>query len=242
MSDSQFRPAQSRRLFEDVLEQFEAAIAAGELSAGDRLPAERDLAQQFEVSRASVREAIRVLETLGLVTVARGAENGGVRLREEPGNAFTYLLRLYLSLQHASHQDVVDFLVVTSGWATRVAASDSADQATLRSLGSVVEAMEDHSLDPIAWQELDASFHSLVVRASHNAIAGLVLDGLSDSLKRLILAGITADQEWDETRERLIVEHREIYEAIVAREPDRAEALMRTHLTVWCSRALAVSD
>jgi GntR family transcriptional repressor for pyruvate dehydrogenase complex len=242
MSENQFRPVQARRLFEDVLEQLEEAITAGELAAGDRLPPERELAQQFEVSRTSVREAIRVLEALGLVTVNRGAESGGVWLREEPGNAFTYLLRLYLSLQHASLRDVVDFLIVTSGWATRAAAGESGNAAMLESLRGVVEAMEDPSLDPIAWHELDASFHSLVVRASDNAIAGLVLDGLSDSLKRLILAGITADDAWEATRAQLVIEHRAIYEAIIAKDRDRAESLMTTHLTVWCERAMAASD
>jgi GntR family transcriptional regulator, transcriptional repressor for pyruvate dehydrogenase complex len=239
MSKNQFSPVQGRRLFEEVLEQLEDAIAAGELAAGDRLPPERDLAQQFEVSRTSVREAIRVLEALGLVTVARGAESGGVRLREKPGNAFTYLLRLYLSLQHASLQDVIDFLIVTSGWAARVAAGDGANATALAALGDVVDAMANPAVDAIAWQELDANFHSLVVQASNNKVAGLVLEGLNDSLKRLILAGIRAQDTWEVTRARLVVEHRDIFDAITARDADRAEELMTTHLTVWCERATA---
>jgi GntR family transcriptional repressor for pyruvate dehydrogenase complex len=241
MTANRFRPVQPRRAFEEVLDQLEEAIADGHLAAGDRLPPERDLAGQFEVSRTSVREAIRVLEALGLVKVSRGAENGGVFLREEPGNAFTYLLRLYLSLQHASMEDVCDMLIVTSAWATRVAAGPGADPTALADLSGVIDAMADDSLDLVAWHELDADFHSCVVRASANTVAGMVLDGLSDSLKRLILLGIRDDTEaWEATRGRLLREHREIHEAIRAGDPDRAEELMTAHLRRWCDRALAV--
>src|SRR5204862_6394506 len=86
------RPVRGRRAFEEILLQLEEAISAGHLSAGDRLPPERELATRFQVSRTSVREALRVLETLGIVSVRRGAENGAT-LREEPGNALTQLLR-----------------------------------------------------------------------------------------------------------------------------------------------------
>src|SRR5919106_5896733 len=66
------------RAFEHILGELEASISAGALEAGDRLPPERDLAARYRVSRASVREAIRVLEAMGIVSVRRGADHRGV--------------------------------------------------------------------------------------------------------------------------------------------------------------------
>ena len=228
-----------RRAFEEILDQLEEAIVAGRLSAGDRLPSERDLAVQFSVSRTSVREALRVLEALGLVKVQRGAENGGATLLEEPGNAFTYLLRLYMALRHVSIQSVIDFLIVVSCWAAASAARGAGGLRAIESIERIVDGMEDETLDPMAFHELDAAFHSTIVSASGNEFAVLVLEGCSETLRRLILVGISDPQEeWPSMRRRLAAEHRKIFEAIKQGDEDRADALMRAHLTIWCNRAV----
>ena len=227
-----------RRAFEEILDQLEEAIVAGRLSAGDRLPSERELAVQFSVSRTSVREALRVLEALGLVKVQRGAENGATLL-EEPGNAFTYLLRLYMALRHVSIQSVIDFLIVVSCWAAASAARGAGGLRAIESIERIVDGMEDESLDPMAFHELDAAFHSTIVSASGNEFAVLVLEGCSETLRRLILVGISDPQEeWPSIRTRLAAEHRKIFEAIKGGDADRADALMRAHLTIWCNRAV----
>ena len=92
------QPIKNRRGFEVILDRLEAALLSGELSVGDRLPGERELAAGFGVSRTSVREALRVLEALGILEVKRGTE--GVSLRNEPGDAFADLLRLHIALGH----------------------------------------------------------------------------------------------------------------------------------------------
>jgi DNA-binding FadR family transcriptional regulator len=242
MTDYAFRPVSPRRAFEEILDQLEEAIVDGRLSAGDRLPSERELAVQFGVSRTSVREALRVLEALRIVKVQRGAENGATLL-EVPGNAFTYLLKLYLSLQHVSIQSVIDFLIVISCWAVDSAARGAGGPEVIEKLERIVGAMEDPRLDQVAFHELDAEFHSTVVSASGNELAVLVLEGCSDTLRRLILVGISdAPDEWESVRTSLASEHREIFAAIEAGDPERAEALMRTHLTIWCSRAVAAAS
>src|SRR5919198_6364811 len=80
LPDSPFRPVAHRRAFEDVIVQVEEAIAAGTLQPGDRLPPERELAHQLQVSRASVREALRILEAFGVIEArrGRGADAGSV--------------------------------------------------------------------------------------------------------------------------------------------------------------------
>jgi DNA-binding FadR family transcriptional regulator len=239
MPDYAFRPVSPRRAFEEILDQLEEAIVDGRLSAGDRLPTERDLAAQFGVSRTSVREALRVLEALRIVKIQRGAEHGATLL-EQPGNAFTYLLKLYLSLQHVSIESVIDFLIVVSCWAVRRAARGAGGPEVIVELERIVAAMDDPTLDPVAFQDLDAEFHSAVVQASGNEFAVLVLDGCSDTLRRLILVGISdTPDEWESMRATLAAEHRAILQTLEDGDPERSEVLMRTHLSIWCSRAVA---
>src|SRR5687768_15622072 len=104
-------PVAPRRAFEEILEQLERAIGTGSLGAGDRLPPERELAAAFGVSRTSVRDALRVLEALGIVATRRGADHGTVLLRE-PGNGFATILRLLVVLGHVALPELVEFRVM----------------------------------------------------------------------------------------------------------------------------------
>jgi GntR family transcriptional regulator, transcriptional repressor for pyruvate dehydrogenase complex len=232
-----FRPVTTRRVFEEILDQLEEAMHAGELVAGDHLPSERDLAGQLQASRTSVREALRVLEALGVVRVQQGADRGATLL-EEPGNAFTYLVKLYLSLNHVSMQSIVDFLIVISCWSAASAARGSGGPRVLDELEAIVAAMREPGLDQLAFHELDAAFHSTVVRASGNELAGLVFEGCSDALRQLILLAIDESEEWDSTRIGLAEEHSEILAALQDGDPEAAEARMRAHLILWCGRAV----
>ena len=96
----------------------EAAIVAGELVAGDRLPSERQLAQQFAVSRTSIREALRVLEALGVVRVRPGAEHGAT-LVDAAGDALRDILQFQLALRHISIASLVEFRLVIESWSAR---------------------------------------------------------------------------------------------------------------------------
>ncbi|MEA2291502.1 MAG: GntR family transcriptional regulator, transcriptional repressor for pyruvate dehydrogenase complex, partial [Solirubrobacteraceae bacterium] len=168
----------------------------------------------------------------------RGADHGATLL-QEPGNAFTYLLKLHLSLRHVSIESIIDFLIAISCWAADSAARGAGGPRVLEELEDIVEAMGDSSLDQLAFHELDAQFHSAVVRASGNELATLVIDGCSDALRRLILAAIEETDEWDAMREGLRAEHAAIVRAMKDGDPERAESLMRTHLSIWCGRAVA---
>ena len=72
-----FSPARGRRAFDDIIEQIRERLKNGELKPGDRLPSERFLAEQFDVSRNTVREALRMLEIAGLIVIRKGSAGGG---------------------------------------------------------------------------------------------------------------------------------------------------------------------
>jgi GntR family transcriptional regulator, transcriptional repressor for pyruvate dehydrogenase complex len=222
------RPVERRRAFEEILDRLEEAIADGQLAAGDRLPPERELAAGFGVSRTTVREALRVLETLGLVDVRRGADYG-VTLRREPGNALAHALRFQLALRHLSADSLIEFRAAVESWAVRVAAI-GAQEPLLAELDAPLVQMERDDLGQHEFHELDAAFHMGLVRASGNELAVLVLEGARGAIQRAMLEAILKVDDWPATRARLVREHRGIADAVRARDPDTAARRVESHI------------
>lgn len=223
-------------MFREILIQLEEAIGAGHLVAGDRLPSERDLAQQFAVSRTSVREALRVLEALGVVRVRPGPEHGAT-LVDGPGNALRDVIQFQLALRHISIASLVEFRLVIEAWAARAAAirSSGDDFVELRRL---VAEMNMPGLEPAAFQKLDASFHVEIARLSGNELLALVLEGARSSTERIMREAITAAGDWDGVRKRLVNEHREILAAITAGDGEAASRHVANHIVAFYRQML----
>ncbi len=229
------RPVESRRAFEQILDQLEEAILAGELSVGDKLPPERELAARLGVSRTSVREALRVLEALGLVEVRRGAEHG-VRLREEPGNAFADILRFLVALRHLTAETVLEFRLVLQVWAAGCAA-ERRDDHLLDLLRGIVERMEAEPLDPTQFRSVDVDFHGTLVRAGQNELATLIFEAIRHSIEQMILDALLREADWASLRERLTCEHRVILNAIESRDVELSKRLVEDHIRgFWSTR------
>ncbi len=119
--------------YELVLQQVEADLAAGRLRLGGRLPGERALAEQLGISRPSVREAVRVLEALGVVRTATGSgPEAGAVIVAEPSAPLTALLRLHLATSHLPMEDIVQTRVLLESWSAREAAGRFAASAGAR--------------------------------------------------------------------------------------------------------------
>jgi DNA-binding FadR family transcriptional regulator len=240
MSAPAFRPVSTPRAFEAILLQLKEAIAAGALRAGDRLPSERDLAEQFRVSRASVREALRVLEALGLVGTRRGADNGAVLL-SEPGNAFTTMLDLLVALRHVPLADVVEFRVMLETNAVRRLALAS-EPAALDTLGALLHRMADPALDQAEFHRLDASFHVTLVRSAGNRLVNLVETAADSTLRALVADVALVADDWSAVRPRLIAEHQAIYDAVAAADPGLAEERTAVHIRFWGDAVIAAGS
>lgn len=234
-----FRPVSTPRAFEAILLQLKEAIGAGDLRAGDRLPSERDLAERFRVSRASVREALRVLEALGLVGTRRGADNGAVLL-SEPGNAFTTALDLLVALRHVPLADVVEFRVMLETNAVRRLAS-AGHSSALETLRSLLDQMADPRLEQPQFHQLDASFHVTLVRSAGNRLVNLVETATDSTLRSMIADVALVASDWSSVRPRLIAEHQAIYDAIAAADPGLAEERAAAHVRFWGASAPAGS-
>jgi GntR family transcriptional repressor for pyruvate dehydrogenase complex len=224
-------PIKAIATYELVANQIQRAVHLGLLVPGDRLPAERALAQQLGVARMTVREAIRVLAHEGRITVRRGAQ-GGMWIRPQDDVTKRELLQLAADTDRAIG-DVYEFREVVEGASARLAAgrAKSKDVQKLRALSTSMEKiLAAHLKDPeissnvARFLALDSQFHSEIARISGNHfIIEAVERGLAARYAPFgaVLRTLTP---------RANNGHEELVEAIAAGDGARAEKIMHGHV------------
>lgn len=237
---SSFAPVKRRRAFEDIIVQIENAIHEGRLTVGDRLPPERELAEIFQVSRASVREALRVLEAFGVLSARRGtgADSGSI-LSAQNESPLSGLLRLYASLLQMPLQDLLDVREAIEMLTARRAAERASDE-NIERLTGIVESMRN-SGTPEDFLSLDTEFHVTLARASGNSVAPLIMGALRDAIAHQMLGAFKALEEsgnWIAERAWLIREHARLLETVVSKDPDAAAHAFSRHMHDFYHRVL----
>lgn len=185
-----FTQIQPVRGFEGVVMQIQEAINTGEVKVGDRLPSERDLSNLFNVSRTTVREAIRVLEAERIVEVRRGV-NGGIIIVEPKPERVGRSLEALIRFKGASFHELAEFRTDFEGQTTFLAAQ----RATEKEIENLLDISEKFTAlveDPeTKWKEIvevDLSFHEAVVNASHNQIHIAILLGIHSLIRNAALS------------------------------------------------------
>ena len=227
-----FDQVRQRRLSDDIVEQLERMILEGTLRAGERLPAERALAEQFGVSRPSLREAIQKLTAKGLLISRQG---GGNYVVESLGSTFSDPLLHLLESSADAQRDLLEFrhtLEASCAYYAAIRATD-VDRARLR---EAFDALQDcyARVDEVSRAEegaADANFHLAIAEASHNAVLLHTIRGLFDLLRRNVVTKIGGMyKQRSETRDMLINQHRELYLAIIEGRADDAREVSSRHL------------
>ncbi len=223
-----FRKIVAGKISAAVSRQIEELILQGVLRPGDRLPAERDLAETMDVSRPTLREALADLEARGLVATRPG---GGTFVAEVLGSAFAPpLIELFASHDTALF-DYVEFRRDLEGLAAERAAVN-ATKADLAALDSVLRRMEEAAAkhDPGEEAALDADFHMAIVEAAHNVIMLHMMRSLFELLVRGVFYNRSVVYSLPERRSRLLDQHRAIRDAVLARDPCAARQAAEVHL------------
>lgn len=225
MPDRSDTPA---RTWRTVLQHVEQRLLDGELGPGDRLPSERDLAAELGVGRSSVREAIRVLEVMGLIRTSTGSgPQAGAIVIAAPGGGLSALLRLQVAAQGFPIADVVGTRLILEQAVVMALAGGAADTAEAHRL---LDAM-DADLDAADFLALDAQLHLTLAEASGNTVVSAMMTGLRDSIESYVRAGSAGIDDWTGMAARLRAEHRDIVRAIDEGRADAAAALVRDHIT-----------
>ncbi|QTC92975.1 FadR/GntR family transcriptional regulator [Brevundimonas goettingensis] len=214
--------ADTRKLYQQVATSVAAGIAAGQYLVGTRLPSERDLAEEFGVSRPTVREAMIALEIRGLVEARPGS---GIYVTEAgPANGGP-----------APELDIGAFELTEArrlfeGEACALAAGVITD-AELAELEVILKDMVgENTLTTAIGEHADRRFHATIARATRNAAIVMVVENLWDLRYRSPLCAAMLGRARQVGVRPLIEDHREILDALIARDPAAARGAMRAHL------------
>jgi GntR family transcriptional repressor for pyruvate dehydrogenase complex len=221
-----------RRLSDDIVMQLEAMILEGSLKAGERLPAERMLAERFGVSRPSLREAIQKLVARGLLVSRQG---GGNYVAAELGSTFSDPLLQLLESNPGAQRDLLEFRHTLEGSCAYYAAlrATAPDHQRLREAYEALQACyaEDSQASRAEEGAADARFHLAIAEASHNAVLLHTIHGLFDLLRHNVVTNIGGLYlQRSETRERLREQHHALYQAIIEGRAEEARRFSQLHI------------
>jgi len=223
-----FRPSPVMRSVDQVRLSIVQAIATGALRPGDRLPSEHEQARGFRVSRAAVREALRSLVEMGLVTTVPGRGGGSFVNRAETAPVARNLGEAMDVLLHLDAINIAELLEARralEGVCARLAAERRSD-AHLREIADVLEAARDPELSTEAWLGLDVRFHRAVATSAENrvlmvplsALHAIVQPRLNEAIRPLIV------------RDDIDAEHGAILAAIAGRDARAATVAVERHI------------
>ena len=214
-------PIRRSRLYQDIVSQIEGLLERGELHPGDQLPPERALAEQFQVSRASVREALRSLELLGVVETHAG---GGTFVRRTVPEDLARPLSNLIARGHTI-SDVIEVRgliepAIAAAAATRITAAE------LTELRAIVEAQARRISAGEPYAEEDTRFHELIGQGARNELLTTMLGVIWDVLR-------SSREQWLQTNQRAhasVDAHRRILTALESHDADAARAAAAEHI------------
>lgn len=209
------------RLSDKVADMMLKTILARSLKAGDRLPSERELGEQFGVSRTVIREAVRALAAKGLIEVRSGS---GLRVAAVDAAAVSESMSLFLRGSTLDYPKVHEIRATLEVQMAGVAAERRGEE-DVQSLTEACERMEASVGDVQAAAVNDVEFHREIARATHNELYLVLLDAIGEAQLEVRRGNLAAGAIGE-----TLAHHRSILEAIVAGDPARARKAMRAHL------------
>jgi GntR family transcriptional regulator, transcriptional repressor for pyruvate dehydrogenase complex len=217
-----YKIIRSSRLYEQIVQQVEESIHKGALKSGDQLPPERELAEQFGVSRTAVREAVKTLREKGLVEAYPGrgtfiTDGSSYTIRQSLDRLMRSGTEGFLSL--AEVREILEPEIA----ALATTRADAEDLAAMREQVTVMDAARR---DPDAYIEADLDFHLALAEAAGNAIILSLIDSIVGLLREQRMGIFQVDGG----PERGQYHHKRILEAIEHRDPVGARDAMKAHL------------
>ena len=221
-----FHPIERRKVYELIAEQLLSEIGEQRLRPGDVIPPERELTRLYRAGRSSVREALRMLESRGVITPA----GGGSFAVAGYANPLNSSLRLLLTLDQATMHDIYELRRILECEAAALAAErhnerhlmlmDEAIEAMTKGLAATGAERAEHYIDG------DLRFHLTIAEATHNGLILHSMRALRDVMRRALTSIFTIP----ESPERSHGQHRQIRDAVAAGDAELARTLMHEHL------------
>lgn len=219
-----FAPIRRLRVAEQIAEAIRGAILVGTYNPGSNLPSERDLAEQFEVNRSTVREALQRLEAWGLIEMRHG---GGTTVQDFLVNAGMTLLPHLIAPGGSPDPrliyDLLELRVMVLGW-TAARAAERRDLGALSRLDTEIDSLAE-AVTPDQLQEFDFAYFRALVELADNRVLGLLAHAIHAVYRenRALFAAMYVPGAFD------LTPHREARAAIAARDGRAAQAAMERH-------------
>ncbi|NNF99897.1 MAG: FadR family transcriptional regulator [Desulfobacteraceae bacterium] len=219
-----FKTAKTARISQNIIQQIRNAILGGELKPGDKLPPEKELADNFHVSKASLREAFRALEALGLLEVRQGMSGGAfvkeVDLETARNNLFNYIF-----FQNPSISEFTQLRMMLEPKAAEIAAKLITDE-DIQDLEMNLQQTSENLAGGPFYYKLDTYFHHRIAEITGNRLICMVIDSLKNAI-----VNIKLELELDNSFNLLVFEaHKRILEALKKRDPKAAFKEMNRHI------------
>ncbi|MCP5073837.1 MAG: FCD domain-containing protein, partial [Rhodobacteraceae bacterium] len=226
----EFSAVKVTRVSDSIVNQIEAMILEGSLKPGERLPPERALAEKLSVSRPSLREALMILESRGLLQSKRG---GGTFVCDIIGPTIVEPL---VHLMKSHPETIFDVLELRQALEA-VAAEHAAERATdvdkekiKQQFENVMAVYDSGENTPALEAEVDTEFHLAIADASHNVALVHVVRGLFNLLRISITRNLESFQQEPESHDIVRAQHTDIYNAVMAGDVDLAREASNRHL------------
>ena len=225
----ELKPYKSVRQYEYVLENIKKLISVGTLKPGDRLPSERELSSRLEVGRASVKEAFRILEILGLIEVKHG---DGSFIKQNNFHFFESIANAMELFGDLTAETMHSFLDFRGFWEIKCAAlaAKNATDEDIKMMENEIRRMENCKFDEAEFKAADINFHNLMCLASKTKGIMLVVQGLRGNMITFfnnVYPHILSDPE---RSRRSFVTHYNIMQAIRSSDETAAVQAMEEHL------------
>jgi GntR family transcriptional regulator, transcriptional repressor for pyruvate dehydrogenase complex len=215
-------PIDRAGITELVVQRIKELLEQGELRAGSRLPPERELADMLNISRPSLRTALKALSVMGIIRAKPGA---GTYIAESLPEVFTEPMRFMTLIHNTSDEELFEArLIIEAGLAEL--AAERATSSDLRALSDELEAMRLTVEDPEQFLLHDVRFHQAIARAAGNKVMSGVMDTVAHLLYRLRRETIAEANDFQEAIEW----HQKLYDAMKKRDAKRAKEAMTGHL------------
>ena len=230
-----FQPIKPKKVSAQIAEQIRSSILAGEFAPGDKLPPERELAEMFGVSRPSVREALNLLASSGLVMSYQG---GGTIVKSLVETSSANPLSELIRVQQDRALDVIEVRKCMESW-TAWYAAERALPDDIRRMDEIIAGMK-HNLElKQPSEDLDANLHIIIARATHNVVWLHLMQSLFDAMKEFQRTVWRAVYLTHADHQLLFEHHSAIVRAIKAKDPQAARDAMVHHLTFAEGRSSA---
>jgi GntR family transcriptional repressor for pyruvate dehydrogenase complex len=224
-----FAPARPVRVYERVVQQIEEAIYLGQLRPGERLPSERELMTQFAVSRGTIREALRVLQSAGLVQSRPGDPRGPEVLPFSTTGIHKSMSAL-ARVEHLGLGELVQFRMLVEGECAALAAAGRTEQQLTALESTVTDMKAAVVLGPEAFGAADVAFRDLVAEISGNKLLRVCTDVVREVARDLLARNTAYVPDGVEGMRLAVRRQRRVLTAIHERAAGRAETLVKRHL------------